>query len=269
MMADDDTITVRIVPLGTRRRVSFDAFISELQAIHGALVRTDKLVTNGQTSTRYDIVDLSMNSPARVVLGPRSIDRQRDRRQHVVGTFFGGLNEIREGRSPEQFDRPMLEKVREIASSVSKRRMRTQIEYKGNTVEINHIFERRIIAILEQTEEMFGSVEGRLEAINLHNRTNVFSVYPMVGAKKVSCHFGEDNREKVKGAIDKYVIVTGMAQYQYRDRFPHSIEVRDVEPIEDTGDRIPRMEEIRGIAPDATGDVDSVEFVRKMRDGWR
>ena len=269
-MADQNNITVRILPLGTKRMVGFDAFISELQAIHGALIRTDKLVSDGHATTRYEVVDLSMNSPARVVLGARAIDRKHDRTKPVVSAFIRGLSEIREGRAPASFDRPMLEKVREIASSVSKKRARTQIEYQGTTVEINHIFERRIVTILEQTEEMFGSVEGQLEALNLHNRKNVFAIYPTAGARKVLCHFDNGQRETVKAAIDKYVLVTGMAQYQYLDRFPYSMEVRNITPIE--GEEVgtaPRMEELRGIAPDATGDLDSVEFVRQIRDGWR
>jgi hypothetical protein len=269
IMSDHETITVRILPLGTKQMVGFDTFIAELQAVHGALVRTDKLVSDGRATTRYEIVDLSMNSPARVVLGPQPIDRKNDVRRHVLESFIGGLGEIREGRAPAQFDRPMLEKIREISSSVRKRRARSQIEYKDKVVEINHIFERRIVAILEQTEEMFGSVEGKLEALNLHNKHNVFAVYPIAGAKKVNCHFDEEKREVVKAAIDKFVIVTGMAQYQYRDRFPYKIEVRDIEAIDGVGDAVPRMEELRGIAPDATGDLDSVEFVRQIRDGWR
>ena len=112
-MRDDDLITVRIEPIGgAKRNVGFETFVAELQAIHGALVRADRLISGGKT-TRYEIVGLSMNSPANVVLFPQPLDKKTDRRERVVSGFFNGLAAIRKGNAPAEFDRPMLEKIRE------------------------------------------------------------------------------------------------------------------------------------------------------------
>jgi hypothetical protein len=263
----DDVITIRLEPIGgSKKNVGFEALIAELQAVHGTLVRADKLTTGKQT-TRYDVDDLTMNSPARIAIAPRSLDRKVDRRDAVVGEWASGLVEIGQGTAPEKFDRPMLEKVREIASGVRKRRVRTVIEYREHVVRIDHLFERRIVAILDRTERMFGSIEGKLEAVNLHNQQNICAIYPKVGARKVMCHFSSDQRQKVMACLDHWVLATGMAEYQYRDAFPHRLELRDLDAM-DLGEAPPSLHELRGIAPDATGDEATEDFVRRIRNGW-
>ncbi len=267
--AIDHNITLRIIPMGSRtRRVGFDTFVSELQAIYVALVRADRLFSSGQTTTRYEIADLSMNSPARIVVAPLALDRKTDRRGRVLSGFVGGLQSIRAGQAPGEFDLPMLEKVREIAIGVSKRRVQTEITYQGQVVEINHIFERRITEILGRTEKVFTTIEGRMEALNLHAGSNLFAVYPLRGSAKVICHFPIELRARAKSAIDTFVIVSGTAEYGFKADYPRRMEVRDLELLDEQGG-FPRLEELRGIARDATGDMDSAEFVEQVRDVWR
>jgi hypothetical protein len=134
-------------------------------------------------------------------------------------------------------------------------------------VRVDHIFERRIAQILDRTEKMFGSIEGRLEALNLHNGQNICSIYPRVGARKVVCHFSDGQRRDVLAAIDQHVLATGMVEYQYRDAFPHSMELRNIEVLPQ-GEAPPSLHELRGIAPNATGDESSEDFVRRIRDEW-
>ncbi len=269
-MENRELITVRIEPFGgAKKRVDFSVFLAELQAVHGALVRSDKIMSNGQTTTRYEVAELSTNSPATVKLAPVSLDQKHDVAAERVDRFLSNLAAIRSGGvAPAEYDRPMLEKISEMASGVRKKRAKMTISYANCSVEINYIFERRIIKLLEQTENMFGSIEGKLEALNFHNGQNVCAVYPIAGARKIICHFSDAHRSRIKSAIDRYVVVTGMVEYQYRDEFPHRIEVRDIDPIDDSGP-FPSLHELRGIAPDATDELETDEFVRRMRDGWR
>jgi len=253
---------------GKDRRIGLDSLVAELQAIHGALVREDRLLSGGKVTTRYEIADLSMNSPPRIVLDPRPVDRKTDRRHIVVGGFVAGLQSVGRGETPDYYDRPMLEKVREIASGVSRRRVRTEIGYQQASAEINHIFERRIVSILSRAERAFGTVEGRMEALNLHASSNLCAIYPIAGPRKVVCHFPDHLRDQVKDGIDKFVSVTGMMSYAFRDRFPRYIEARNLNILDDRED-LPTLDELRGIARDAFGDEDSADLVNQVRDGWR
>jgi hypothetical protein len=265
----DHKLLIRLVPMGGKdRRIGLEALVSGLQAIHGALVRGDRLLSGGRITTRYEIADLSTNSPPRIVLDPRPLDRKTDRREAVVGGFLAGLQSVGRGAAPEYYDRPMLEKVREIASGVSRRRIRTEIGYQSASAEINHIFERRILSILDQSEKSFGSIEGRMEALNLHAGSNLCAIYPIAGAKKITCHFPEHLRDDIKAGIDKSVLVTGTLSYAFKDRFPRHIEARNVQ-IVDEQQGFPSLDELRGIAKNAFGDEDSVDLVSQVRDGWR
>lgn len=265
----DDLIQIRISPVGSRKKyLGLEAFVAELQAIHGALVRLDRLMSGGRPTTRYNVVDLSMNSPACMALAPMAVDKKVDKREAVVGGFFDGLHSIRQGETPAEFDRPMLEKVREIASGVSKRRVKTELEFRAKKVEINRVFERRITNILGQTEVNFGSVDGRLEALNIHSENNVFVIFPAAGARKVTCYFQPDMKETVLGAIDKFVTVSGYLEYYWKDRHPFRVRVRNIDVHEFSGPW-PKLDELRGVARDILPDMDSLDFVEQVRDGWR
>jgi hypothetical protein len=119
----DDVITIRMEPIGGgKRNVGFEALIAELQAVHGTLVRADRLRSSGRQTTRYDVVNLPMNSPANIALAPRPLDRKADHRVAVVRDWVEGLASIGRGTAPPAFDRPMLEKVHELAAGIRKKR---------------------------------------------------------------------------------------------------------------------------------------------------
>jgi len=112
-----------------------------------------------------------------------------------------------------------------------------------------------------------GSVTGWLEQINLHSGQNVFSVYPMVGPRRVRCLFGVELREVAVGSVDQYVTVYGELEYRAHSQHPHSINAERIE-AHGAGHTAVTLDELRGIAPDATGEESSEEFVRRVRDAW-
>ena len=117
-------------------------------------------------------------------------------------------------------------------------------------------------------DECSGSIEGMLEQINLHDGANIFHIYPDVGPRKVTCHFPARLIDDAVAAVGRRVEIFGTLKYRAGASFPHQVSVTDIEayPPED---ELPDWDDIRGRAPDATGDLSSEAFVRELRDGWR
>ncbi len=70
---------------------------------------------------------------------------------------------------------------------------------------------------------------------------------------------------KVSRAIDKFVTISGDLKYKKWDRHPHAVEVTDIDIHEDD-DKLPSIFAVRGVSPEATGELSSEDFVRKIRD---
>ena len=127
---------------------------------------------------------------------------------------------------------------------------------------------RSIDRLLGPESIQTGSISGKLDAINVHNKVNKFYLYPAIGPKKVMCRFPENMVREAIGAIQGHIEVTGTFKYRRRDFFPYEIEVDKFQlfpPISE----LPSLMSLRGIAPDATGGLDSVAFVRERRDAIR
>ena len=107
-----------------------------------------------------------------------------------------------------------------------------------------------------------------LEQINIHDGANVFSIYPEIGPSRVQCHFGPSLFDKAISAVGERVSVSGTFKYKPEENFPYAVDVDDID-IYPREDELPTFDDLRGIAPDATGDILSEDFIAVRRDGWQ
>jgi hypothetical protein len=252
------------------RNVRFEEFLSELTAVNSALVEADRLLSPlGRVTTFYEIVDLHQRSPPVIELQPRPLDRKIDHRAIVLGQFFGGLHQIdAQGKAPDSFHRPMLEKIQAMASNATKRGLVTNIALDDTEISLNRRFQRRVARLLSSHEGTFGSVEGRLEAANFHAGANFCAIYPVAGARKVSGRFNRDISDKVKDALTFHVRAYGMVFHRYREPFPYYIEISNIDPLDDGDQPGPSLSELRGVAPKLTEGRPAEDYVRDIRDEW-
>jgi hypothetical protein len=115
----------------------------------------------------------------------------------------------------------------------------------------------------EDTKEQ-GSVTGWLWKVNLHN-TSRFDIYPTVGPKKVACRFPRHLREKVILGLAKYVTVFGELRLKQWADFPHAIVADDIDIHPDPSE-LPRLSDLHGMAPNATGGLSSEDFIESVRE---
>jgi transcriptional regulator with XRE-family HTH domain len=129
--------------------------------------------------------------------------------------------------------------------------------------------------IIEQSQEApghkqyaMGSISGWLDKINIHRDENVFNIYPIVGpAKGVPCKFGKALEHEAVQAVSKFVDVWGRLEYNPVDSFPQEVNVHKIEVRPDR-DGLPKLADLRGVAPEATGEKLSEDFIGDLRDDW-
>jgi hypothetical protein len=109
-----------------------------------------------------------------------------------------------------------------------------------------------------------GSYAGFLDALNVH-RTEVFYLYPPVGPSRVPCEFNMSLIDEVRDSLRQYVTVHGLIEYTKQSAFPARIVVDRIE-INPLSKEAVRISDLWGIAPNLAGGVDSVSFVRSLRD---
>src|SRR6202020_2944039 len=95
-----------------------------------------------------------------------------------------------EPRRPENFTDRALEQVRALAN-LSSDELPISIKNSGAPISITRRVAVHVDEILGPSRTSYGSVEGRLEAVQLHGREN-FSVYDPLSGARVECRFTED-----------------------------------------------------------------------------
>lgn len=256
--------------------VRLSDFLQELNALRNVLRKTEEVVA-GRSVLDWQIVDLSHNSPAMVAVEPVFAQelvavepvfdptQEVDRRAEVVGGFFKYLRSLSASEAPPELDRAALEAFRELAAPIRQHKIRATISNGVEpVVEVNPAIENTIVAVLAPTMKALGTVKGRLEFLNIHAAQNVFRIYSPLVPRWVTCHFPEHHLQTAKEAVGRKVRVSGQVTYQTRDPYPQSIEVEQIEILPEDSE-LPRLLELRGIAPEATGDLLSEDFVRAMR----
>ena len=118
--------------------------------------------------------------------------------------------------------------------------------------------------ILPETKSI-GTVEGRLEFVNIHADQNMFRICSAIPPERVTCSFRPDKIEEALEALGRKIRVLGELTCPKGDRFPRTVKVETIELLPEDGD-LPSLMDLRGIAPDITGDLSSEEFVRNLRD---
>lgn len=249
--------------------VDFSVFAAQVRRLSDILEHIDNLRPYGTgKKIRYRVVRLSHSSPATIFLQPVLEEHELNDPDNGVNTFISIVNCINSnGELPPWVDRPLLKKIRSLNKPVGRSVCRSWLRFAGQEIAFSRDTSDRIRTILTWIEVAEGSLKGRVEAIYLHRGCNVFYLYPESDYPRVTCHFPAKMREESLSAIDNLAIVTGRMEYKRGSISPHKVQVREIDVIRDP-DSLPTLKDLRGIAPDLTGGLNSVDYVRRVRNEW-
>lgn len=139
-----------------------------------------------------------------------------------------------------------------------------QVTVKKNDEPVARIadqIERQVDRVYRGGYHLLGSLEGNLEAVNLHGRAHT-TLWERVSGKPVRVYLPQDLKSRAKEMLEHKVLAIGRINY-FADGTPRSIveltEIRDL--VTDH-----RLIATYGSIPDLTGDTDTAEFLRAMRE---
>lgn len=260
-------ITIRLVgPKEDKGRIRLSAFIDQLGAFLEALKETEKnLSGQDEQFVDYRVIDLSHSSPYTVVVEGIPKDHAPVQPAKVFTTFVSGIRSIQERKPPQSASLTTLRAYRNLSVPARRIDRFEVVPAKNKIIPIDVQFTQKVDYVIGPDTYAYGTISGRLESVNLHTKLR-FDIYPTVGPKKVRCIFRKDLLPKVRLALDNYITVSGRMRYSAWDKYPHTIEAKDIDEIHEPNEKLPSLRDLRGIAPHATESMSAEEFVRSIRD---
>lgn len=242
-------------------------FTNELNAIGHALRCLDKSVSGSKSPTSdLKITNLGHGSPAivEIEVTPK---KERDYSERIVGDFMGSVDNINSGRVPMEFDQDVLNAFSEIGATLKKHPGKLHFSSDGHEVGLTEPLAPKVKKLEDGDEIITSSVSGILESLNIHDKKKKkFTIYPIAGPTKIDCFFPKDLFSVAINSVNKYMHLKGRVKYKKKAKYPHEIYVREMEVYPDETE-LPTIFDLRGIAPEATGDLSSEEFVGMIRYG--
>ncbi len=271
MAIHDDRISIRLTGRPDEDgHTLLDDFLKQISFFLQALNKTFHYVNGDEEDAlRYQVVDLRHSSPAILTLRTES-DTVAPLGPATLATFYQSIAAIQvAGNVREDYDRSLLESYKNLGIQLIRNRFDdVAIIYQDSELHIGPALVHNINHVLNQEDlEEEGSISGRLEEINIHAGTNTFRLYPPIGANKVVCHFAVELMDRAIEAVNRHVMVYGLLKFKPRERFSEEMTVRDLE-VYPNDDDLPNIEDLRGMAPNATGELTSEDFIRKLRLEW-
>lgn len=241
--------------------VSVRLFLKTIEDIDRVIRDVDYAVTKEKGTRRWIISGLRSSAPT-ITVRP-ALDNAE-----IVEAFVHGLRTITAGalEPPPYFTEQALDDLKRMRRLFTGRDRAKSLEFSSNG-EKHAVIERDISEkadrILKGSYWNLGSLEGTLEAINLHG-SPTFTIWDRISRLPVRCSFPRDViwKERVKGLLEKRVLVIGRVNYFLNGK-PRS--VTNIERIEDmTPDsNLPRA--TFGSIPSPDIAKDPAEFLRMVR----
>ena len=163
----------------------------------------------------------------------------------VVTTVETGIATLEEyPKRPPFFSDRALESAKRLAKLIGKDILTIQVGTNSKRVNLTQHLVANVDELIGANYTSFGSVEGVLDAIDLH-RKPLFKIYDLLTDKGVKCHFMPSIMDEIKNALGKRVSVYGLIRSR-EDGQKVSVEVEDME-IFPSETQLPSIEEIIGI----------------------
>lgn len=241
---------------GDIRLEDFTGFCARLTS---CLKRSEQIVSQRmKAQLRYRITNLK-NESVGLSVEPIRPRQGIDLRSQVVHFFRDTIAALQRGSEIDQrIGYDDLQAFRELASPLA-RNMR--VDLAGTEITTQYI--ANIDKLLAGAVQSLGSVSGKLERINVHDK-NEFALYPPTGDCTVVCTFADSLWPAVEHALKKHVTVTGLLTFDRDKPFPTKVTVESVE-INPDNDELPTLHDVRALGKWDTQGLSAVEYLRIMR----
>jgi hypothetical protein len=251
--------------------IKADAFTEKLEHLLVALNEIDRAVAeSGTPKLYYRIVQASHTNALRLTLEAvvrKGAKVAPDHAHKCRSIFFRELHAIITMEPASQnIDLEFLDHIRDVVLGIGEDFKNAEISNGEDRIQLDKRFEDHVKELTGEECFSRGGLEGTLDAANIHGTMRRFWIYPKVGPTKVRCDFLPGTQAEIKDALGRFVRVVGLKFFRANSPHPFRIKVTNFNIL--SSDEAVSINELRGIAPDATGELNAVEFVRKIRDEW-
>ena len=250
--------------------VRLAAFLEDLDTVKKLITASDKIVSRESRPTSdYLVSGLSHESPAAISLTAEPHDQAKSFSVQTIEYLISSLVSIRDDLViPSNATDNFLDNAVNLIGGLGIRFKRLWLQTdKNRTASIDEKLKHALDNLIGPTIVSWGAVKGVVERLNIHSRTYAFNIYPASGPQNVKCVFNPSLMDKAIAAVNHTVTVTGKLKYRPNQLTPYECSAEEIERHPSDGE-LPKLEELYGIAPDATGDVETLEFIRGIRDEW-
>lgn len=185
----------------------------------------------------------------------------------ITESLLTGVDDIEmRGITPSYLSETGLERVGEFADLLQKdTASKFSFSTPERTVEITPKTSENIRKILPIKRTAYGSVEGRIEVINVHKRFRAL-LYHAVTNKIITCYFDEWQLDFFKDTLGKRVMVTGELKKNV-----HGDTIRIENPQIEIMEGKKRFElpnnDLVGNIPSFASNCSTAEYMRRIRGG--
>lgn len=255
-------LTFSIYPDG--EAVPVGLFIKAIDNIARLVRDVDYAVTKERTGRRWIVSKLHSSTPT-ITLRPMLGDTA------TMEAIFEGLHLMTTTvplEPPVYFTEDALDDLRQMRRLFTGRERAKRLVFTTDgerTATVERNIEDKVTRILAGGYWALGSIEGTLEAVNLHGNPT-FTIWDRVSRTPVRCYFPKERgwMDRVKGLLEKRVLVRGKVNY-FRNGLPRSIA--NIEEIEDMTPNASLPKATFGSIPSKEAAEDVVSFLRSAREG--
>lgn len=258
-----------IVVNGPSGKVSVDDYLRMVGVAVAALSDTARSMRRGRQLT-WNVSRLHTSEPTVLLTAEVAPTAPDNLPEVVLGSLFADLYYLeRTEEAPRYLSDSTLDTLYSVSEKFDRGPVRGLTLSTGadigkvRSVSITRETYRHLDELLNVETVSIGSITGFLATATTENGRHLTVKDEQTG-RGVRCTVSDELLERAGAAITKRVIVRGTIARDNRGR-PIRIEATDVERLPDP-DEAPTVAEMFGAFPDFTGDLDSVEYVRRMRD---
>lgn len=251
--------------------VRLNVFVDQLTVFRKLLNAADAIVSKKrQPTSYYKITNLSHNSPAALTLSGEPLDEENNHTEKTFKYVIDGLRQIRTQKvAPDDASENFINSANDLLNGLNNKYSRMWLDISdGSKVNLDTDLAKAIKGLMSGYTTSFGTIKGEIETFSGHTEPYHFNLYHPLGGQAVKCIFKKNLKELAGKAVNKSVTVTGMLRYRPEKYFPYECQVKEIH-IHPLDSELPTLGSLGGIASNATGETDTLEFIKKVRDEWQ
>jgi hypothetical protein len=217
-------------------------------SIFAALLREVSREYAGSERAVKWTVDVRSGSVTLPIKGRSTSDRLSDEAvPEIVTAVVGGLQTLNEQPvRPRFFNDQALREAKALANLVNEDLPRIAVMNGEMGTDATRQLMTHVDQVIGEGRESIGAIEGKLQALNIHEKPPRFAIFDLLTDERVECYFGTDvDLEEVLRGVGRRVAVSGIIKTRATgERF--SIDVRSLRVFPPESE-LPTPDDVRGI----------------------